>query len=222
MVKIHHSLCDGLGNLALVAQLLETGPDGVDETGPEPAATPQEVPPGPVELLARSAVNVVRRTAGVVGIAADLAASADRPARVVSSTTDDVAAPLVTLILPHQGALTARRSTALWELPLDRVKAVARAADAHVNDVVLAVVTGTLRRWLIASDSVPDRAAVAAVPVSTRTVEQLFEPGNHVSAYFAHLPVHLSPPASASRCQRSARRVARPCTRPSVLRPWST
>lgn len=202
VVKIHHSLCDGLGSLALVAQLLDTDPDGMDDAGRESAPTPEEVPPGPVELLTRSLASVVRRTAGIVGAVADLTASAARLAHVATSTEDDVAVPLATPVLPYQGALTARRSTALRELPLDRVKAVAHAADAHVNDVVLAVVTGTLRRWLIASESLPDRAAVAAVPVSTRTAEQLFEPGNHVSAYFAHLPVHLE--SARERLEMSA------------------
>jgi WS/DGAT/MGAT family acyltransferase len=191
VVKIHHSLCDGIGSLALVAQLLDTDPDGIDDAGSTADGIAEGELPGPFGLLTRSAANVARRSVGIVGATADLATSVVRLVRVVTSTDEDVAAPLATPVLPYQGALSARRSTALRELPLDRVKAVAHAAGAHVNDVVLAVVTGTLRRWLIASDAVPDRAAVAAVPVSTRSPEQLFEPGNHVSAYFAHLPVHL-------------------------------
>jgi WS/DGAT/MGAT family acyltransferase len=191
VVKIHHSLCDGIGSLALVAQLLDTDPDGSDHGDDESVRPPDALPPGPVELLGHGAANAARRAVGVIGAAADLASSATRLVRVVTSTEEDVAAPLATPVLPYNGALTGRRSTAMRELPLDRVKALAHAAGAHVNDVVLAVVTGTLRRWLLDSDSLPDRAAVAAVPVSTRTPEQLFEPGNHVSAYFTHLPVHL-------------------------------
>lgn len=191
VVKIHHSLCDGIGSLALVAQLLDTDPDGGDDAGHAADRIADGVAPGPFELLRRGAANVARRSAGIVGATVDLTASVARLVHVVTSTDEDVAAPLATPVLPYQGALSARRSAVLRELPLDRVKAVAHAADAHVNDVVLTVVTGTLRRWLLASDSLPDRAAVAAVPVSTRTPEQLFEPGNHVSAYFAHLPVHL-------------------------------
>jgi diacylglycerol O-acyltransferase len=79
----------------------------------------------------------------------------------------------------------------LRDLPLDRVKAVAHAAEVHVNDVVLAVVTGTLRSWLLGHDDLPDQPLVAAVPVSTRTPDQLLAPGNYVSACFVHLPVHL-------------------------------
>lgn len=191
VVKIHHSLSDGIGSLALVSHLLDIEPTGWDELPEQPASADAEAVPDPVELLTRGAANVLRRSTGLLGAAADLATSAGRLVRVVTSTDDDVAAPLATPVLPYQGSLTARRSTALRELPLDRVKAVAHATGAHVNDVVLAVVTGTLRGWLISHDALPDRAAVAAVPVSTRTVEELFAPGNHVSAYFAHLPVHL-------------------------------
>ena len=74
------------------------------------------------------------------------------------------------------------------------MKALARASGTHVNDVMLAVLAGTLRRWLAHHGELPDRPLVAAVPVSTRRPEQLFDPGNHVSACFVHLPTNLEDP----------------------------
>lgn len=191
VVKIHHSLCDGLGSLALVAQLLDLERHPEVPDGPAPVA--DETAPDPLSLLVRGAANTVRRPLEAIGAAIGLAASAGRLARLVGSPgRGDLAVPLATPHLPLNGPVTQRRSAALSDLPLDRVKAVAHAAGVHVNDVVLAVVAGTLRRWLLSLDDLPTRAVVAAVPISTRGPDELFAPGNHVSAYFAHLPVHLA------------------------------
>jgi diacylglycerol O-acyltransferase / wax synthase len=196
VVKIHHSLCDGLGSLALVAQLLDTErrPDTLDgsDAPDAPDATPDEESPTAFSLLARGTLHALRWPITAVGTTIGLAASIGRLGRVVGAAGgSDLAAPLATPDLPFNGPITGRRSAALRDLPLDRVKGVAHAAGVHVNDVVLAVVAGTLRRWLVAHDALPDKALVAAVPISTRGPDELFAPGNHVSAYFAHLPVHL-------------------------------
>jgi NRPS condensation-like uncharacterized protein len=49
------------------------------------------------------------------------------------------------------------------------VKAVRRRAGVTVNDVVMALCAGALRRWLLDHDALPDAPLVAAVPVSLRT-----------------------------------------------------
>ena len=54
-------------------------------------------------------------------------------------------------------------------MPLADVKAVKNAAGATVNDVVMALCAGALRRWLLDHDALPDAPLIAAVPVSVRT-----------------------------------------------------
>jgi hypothetical protein len=49
------------------------------------------------------------------------------------------------------------------------VKAIAARCDAKVNDVVLALASGALRRYLARHGGVPKRPLVAAVPVSARS-----------------------------------------------------
>jgi WS/DGAT/MGAT family acyltransferase len=68
--------------------------------------------------------------------------------------------------------IEAGRSFSAWSLPLDRLKALASAHDAKLNDVVLALSAGTLRRWLAGQGGVPRQPLVAAMPISVRA------PGN--------------------------------------------
>lgn len=192
VIKVHHSLSDGVGSLALVAQIFDLDRDaGDDDAGTVGPGTREEAPEAPW-LLARAAMNALVRPVTAAITTYELLASAFRLRKVVAEPGGSgFAAPLATPHLAFHGPITAARSVALRDLPLDRVKAVAHAAGVHVNDVVLAVVAGTLRRWLVVHDDLPEQPLVAAVPVSTRTPEQLLAPGNYVSACFVHLPVQL-------------------------------
>jgi len=77
---------------------------------------------------------------------------------------------------------------------MTRVKAVARAGGVRVNDVVLATLAGAVRSWLQAHGDLPDQPLVAAIPVSTRSAEELSRAGNHVSACFVHLATQIEDP----------------------------
>jgi len=69
---------------------------------------------------------------------------------------------------PLNVAIEGERSFATVECPLAHVKAIARAHEATVNDVVLAATAGALRRWLLLHDALPAQPLSTAVPFSTR------------------------------------------------------
>jgi diacylglycerol O-acyltransferase len=195
VAKLHHSLCDGIGALALVAQLFDERPTVRlgDEQPPSPV--PDEAPPAWPWLLARAACHLAGLPLTAAATALELVGSAGRLRTTVRGFAGaELAVPLATPHLSFHGPVSAARVVALRQLPLDRVRAVARASGTHVNDVLLAVLAGALRRWLDARDELPDRPLVAAVPVSTRLPDELFQPGNHVSACFVHLPTDRSDP----------------------------
>jgi WS/DGAT/MGAT family acyltransferase len=193
VVKLHHSVSDGVGSLAIISELLDLSAHEPER--PHPDDLPTESPPGPIWLLGRAATHVARWPLDAARAAVEVAGSLLRLGRVVrSSPSDDRAAPLATPRLASSGPISARRATALCDLPLDRVKAVAHAGGVRVNDVVLAILAGAMRRWLEAHDDLPDQPLVAAIPVSTRRPEELHDPGNHVSACFMHLATQVADP----------------------------
>jgi len=80
-------------------------------------------------------------------------------------------------------------------VPLDDVKQVKNAFGTTVNDVVLAVCAGALRRFLIKGNELPDKPLLAVVPVSVRTDDEQDVVGsNRVSAMFTSLPTDISDP----------------------------
>jgi WS/DGAT/MGAT family acyltransferase len=149
-------------------------------------------------------------------LAADLARSLPR----IAVSPGRPALPVVDRFLPRRGASAVLQQTGLraprtpfnkpvsphrrWAfatVPLADVKAVKKAADCTVNDVVMALSAGALRRWLVDHDALPDGPLVAAVPVSVRTEEQKGKGGNRVSTMTAPLATHL--PDAADRLLHS-------------------
>jgi WS/DGAT/MGAT family acyltransferase len=79
-----------------------------------------------------------------------------------------------------------------WAEPLDleEVKAVGRACDCTVNDVLMAAAAGALRDYMIErGDDVDGMTLRATVPVNLRPLEHAKKLGNHFGLVFLDLPV---------------------------------
>jgi WS/DGAT/MGAT family acyltransferase len=110
---------------------------------------------------------------------------------------------------PFNDRLTARRAFAFVSLPLAGINSVKAALDLTVNDVVLALCTSALRRWLHEHGTLPSRPLVAAIPVSVRSAEQIGAAGNQISLMLTDLPTHVSDPARRLDAVCTAVRVAK-------------
>jgi diacylglycerol O-acyltransferase / wax synthase len=89
---------------------------------------------------------------------------------------------------------------------------VKNAHGVTVNDVIMAMSAGALRRWLIDHDALPEQPLVAMVPVSVRADPAHTDGrggGNKVSAMFAVLPTHLADPVERLRVSNQATRQAK-------------
>jgi diacylglycerol O-acyltransferase len=81
---------------------------------------------------------------------------------------------------------------------LERVKAVSKAANATINDVVLAMCSGALRQYLLTHDELPEHSLRAMVPVSVRADDD-FESANAVSFITANLGTKHADPEDRFR-----------------------
>jgi WS/DGAT/MGAT family acyltransferase len=80
-------------------------------------------------------------------------------------------------------------------LDISRVKAIRKAVDGStLNDVILTICAGALRRYLLEKNELPDKPLVAMVPVSTRTENEKNAMGNQVSGMFVQLGTDIEDP----------------------------
>jgi len=110
---------------------------------------------------------------------------------------------------PFNAAITAQRSWGFADLSLDLVKEIKNTAEVTVNDVVMALCAGALRRWLEAHAALPHDALVAAVPVSIRNDHPDASFGNQVSVMLAALPTNVDSPAERLSAAAAAMHAAK-------------
>jgi WS/DGAT/MGAT family acyltransferase len=180
--KIHHAMLDGQAGVARAGALFDTSP----EPAPQPIVVrrPRDAgndKPGTLALaaaafrhdaaqyvkLVRELPGVVRTLAGIlkssVGKSRDAAGTEDAPslAELRRSVSFGPRTAFNVAITPERGFATAA-------LPRAGLKAIAAVHGATVNDVVLALCSGALRRYLARTASVPRKSLIAAMPISLR------------------------------------------------------
>jgi WS/DGAT/MGAT family acyltransferase len=92
---------------------------------------------------------------------------------------------------------------------LDEVKAVKNAHHCTVNDVVLTVCAGAVRRWLAEHDDLPEVPLVAQVPVSVRTEKQFGTYGNRIGMLSVPLYTNEGDPVVRLQLHHEAMLVAK-------------
>jgi WS/DGAT/MGAT family acyltransferase len=111
------------------------------------------------------------------------------------------AVPLTAPRVPWNGSLTARRDVGFARVSLADVKTIKTAFDTTVNDVVLALCSGTLRRYLDAHNDLPPESLLAVCPISVRGDETDGDDAgsNKVSAMFTSLATDIDDPVERLR-----------------------
>ncbi len=88
---------------------------------------------------------------------------------------------------PWNRSVTAHRRFAFTTIPLDSAKKVKNAYGTTFNDVVMALCSATLRRYLDERGMLPEEPLIAMVPVSIRSGGESATYQNRVSALLANL-----------------------------------
>jgi WS/DGAT/MGAT family acyltransferase len=92
------------------------------------------------------------------------------------------------------GRIREKRRFATQQFSLERIRAVGKAADATINDVVLAICAGALRRFLLERGELPGRSLTAGIPVSVRPNDDEGT-GNAITFIIATLGTDIAKPA---------------------------
>ena len=192
--KVHHAAIDGVSGADILALLYDISPQPRVVPPPPPQPEPGEIPTD-LEMLAHSALNFATRPLKLPRILLETAKATAR-AGVLSraSRTNLPTLPFSAPPTVFNEPISADRiwNTAL--LSLDRIKRLKQVLGFTVNDVVLAICAGALRRYLLEKDQLPEKPLVAMVPVSTRTKEEKNALGNQVSAMFLQLATDIADP----------------------------
>jgi WS/DGAT/MGAT family acyltransferase len=209
ITKTHHAMVDGVSGVDLATVLFDLGPVPVELEPEDPPWSPHPEP-SQAELVAEGVKGVAKFPFDVAGRALGALrspASAVREAREAAEGVGEIVwaglnpaptTPLNVPIGPHRRVRWVQGS-------LDEYKEIKNALGGTVNDVVLAVATGALRRWLrlrgVKTEGLELRALV---PVSIRAEDEHHQLGNRIAAIRGPLPVYCEDPLSCLERVREA------------------
>ncbi len=202
MTKVHHAGVDGVTGANLMSQLCTTEadappPDPVDGVGGG----------SNLEIAVSGAVKFVTRPLKLANVLpSTLSTVVDTVKRARSGLS--MAAPFAAPKTAFNATVTGHRNVAFAQLDLEDIKTVKNHFGVKVNDVVMALVSGVLRRFLLDRDELPDSSLVAMVPVSVH--DKSDRPGrNQVSGMFSKLNTNVEDPAARLKAIADANSVAK-------------
>jgi len=200
VITLHHAAADGIAASEVLAAILD------NVVSQLPARRDRgEVEPNPLGLVVRGlAALPVRGLRAVLAAPQTLAHLDQVPAiralpgvHTLAQTVrrDGEAKPLHAPRTRFNVKLSGARTVAFGTVPFGEIKALKAHFGITVNDVVIALCAGALRRRLTATGDLPAGPLVAYIPVSKRSSDAQDRFGNAISSIIAPVPIHLAQPA---------------------------
>ena len=193
LTKIHHAAIDGASGAEIAAAIHDLEPGG--SPPPPQKAWVAEREPTLLELAVRTTVNNVRQPLRFARVLSSAAPPAIRTALDRLWTRNESRPSVPVPRTRFNGRVSAHRVIEGCSFSLDQVKRIRKHVDgATVNDVVLAICSGALRRYLSHHGELPDEPLVAFAPISTRSESERGTAGNQVSGMTVTLHTEIADP----------------------------
>ncbi|MEJ7633520.1 wax ester/triacylglycerol synthase family O-acyltransferase [Aeromicrobium sp.] len=193
--KMHHASVDGVSGSNMISYLCSLEPDAPPlDVGTAPGVNEHQRPPSDLELVGRGVLATATKPWQLAKLVAPTARTlVESVTRARQGTA--MAAPMTAPRTSFNGTISGRRSIAFTDVSLDDIKAIKKAVPgATVNDVVLALSGGALRRYLQHRDELPETSLLASVPVSVREESKRTGGRNKVSSIFCRLGTDVEDP----------------------------
>jgi diacylglycerol O-acyltransferase / wax synthase len=201
IARMHHCLADGIAGVGIMSVLMDATP--ITPPVPKrkarmPVPAPRDAMTSLVDGLASSYSNFMDR---ILSAWVDVLSMAERTLTNAGSPPSDEFSQL----LPEITAPTERlcfnviyrgpQKFACTEIPLAEVRAIRHACGTSINDVLLALVTATIRRYSeLHGDQIKERLVRIMVPVNLRGNNSTAELGNRISLVPVTIPLDIRNP----------------------------
>jgi len=235
--QFHHAAVDGQAAVALARVIMDTEPEGRD-LALRPSRRTKVFQLGMGQMLRGALANEVTQVAGIVRhLPSTLGTLAGAAATVLSHTrllrSKDAAATVSNLALAPRTVLNQSIGTgrvfAGASLPLAQLKAIGKAHEATLNDLVLLLCGTALRRHFARSKTLPRKSLIAAVPVSLRAAGDttsdtqasmsLVSLGTHIADLGERLE-HVKAATASMKSTMGQLKSVLPTDFPSIGVPW--
>lgn len=196
VMRVHHACIDGMSGAELQATLLDSSPEPQEVPPPKEEWVPEHIDSLPKFL----AVDYARKMAEFPFKAKEMLENTGKMYGILLSSgisPREIAKQFLKLKAPRtlfNKRVQGQKGLGFVDLSLDRVKRVKNLSGVKVNDVMLAICSSGLRRYLLEKDALPEETLVTAAPVSVRTNGDMKSLGNKVTMMGVELFTQIADP----------------------------
>jgi diacylglycerol O-acyltransferase len=228
-LKMHHALIDGYSGQKMLARSLSTDPHDITHPLFFNIPTPRRASAETEESGGGIAGSVISGLGGVLnslgGVVSGVGSAIGSVANAGRSSLDLTKAIVNTQLRSDNGyrdlvgsvqaphsilntRISRNRRFATQQYQLDRLKKIGAVNDSTINDVALAILGGSLRRFLDELDELPDKSLIAMLPVNVRPKDDEGG-GNAVATILATMGTDIAHPIERLRAVTATTRMAK-------------
>ena len=194
ITKVHHAAIDGMSGIDLLQAVHTQTPDVSPPNTPDHWAPDRR--PNQFGLFAKGYVKAWLNPVRQMGVAIRSVPGAYRTVRGMMKGDFDMSAAIRAPKTAFNTKISPHRVVEGRTFELAHVKAIRGLAEGcKVNDVLLTIVGGGMRKYLQAKDELPEATLTAMAPISVRTDDEKNSMGNQIAAMVAPLGTHIEDPA---------------------------
>jgi WS/DGAT/MGAT family acyltransferase len=193
--KMHHVAVDGMAGQGIMSLLFDMTPEPRKVEKPKPFR-PKPIP-NELAMVFKSALSFTKDPLKFPKLLSQAFTATVKTGMFSRMKGAEMpTAPFTAPPTPLNGLVASRRKWNTVILSLDRIKALKNIMGTTMNDVMLAICAGALRRYLLEKEKLPNKPLVAMVPISTRTKseEKNVDAGNQISSMLVQLATNIEDP----------------------------
>ena len=194
VTKIHHVMIDGASGVGIMGMLFDK-----DKSEAKKPAAPKPYEPEPLpdefSLLLKSGYSFIKNPLKIPKMISETAYSLikSRAAKKMSAQKDFNTGAFPVPKTIFNGSISPKRTWGTAILSFDRINVLRKLMGVSINDLILAICAGAIRRYLQGREKLPLQPLVANVPISIR-VKGSKKMNNQISNMFVQIGTHIENP----------------------------
>ena len=194
--KIHHVMVDGSSGVGIMSILFDKNEEDKNKKPSPPKPYEPEPLPDEISLLIKSTYGFFKNPLKVPKLIGETAYSflkvkMNSQLKVKRSSLKSTYATPKTIF---NKSVSPKRTWGTAILSFDRINTLRKIMDVSVNDLILAICAGAIRRYLEEREKLPAQPLVANVPISIRVKGEEQEMNNQISNMFVKIGTHIKNP----------------------------
>lgn len=190
--RIHHVAVDGVGGAGLLSLFLDFTPEVKEIPGPRPYH-PKPLP-NDLELIVNSTMSFAKDPLKFPKIVSNTLKATLKAGFLTRMHSAELpTAPFTAPSTPFNGLISARHKWNSAIISLERVQNLKNIMGTTLNDILLGICSGAVRRYLLEKGKLPEKSLVAMVPISTRSHDS-HHTDNQISAMLVQIATQIADP----------------------------